>query len=368
MERAKLTSSSAKTQVDIWSTDAVGTCERFSYWREAVCQAVFNISIEALPEPFSARITSRSCGPLRFSTSESTGYELIRSRRDIASAPADHYTVFLQLSGRTVIAQGDATVAFHGGDIAVFDGRQPFRAVFSDAARRVTAVVPRAMIERRAPWLRNCRPRRLAADSKFIDLTWHHMLQLSSDHATLSESATSLLADNLCNLVALASAADIAPNRLQGELQIEALLAFCRQNLHDAELSPQRVADSLGISVRTLHSRFRKIDQTFGRWLLDNRLEACRTALRDENQQPLKISDVAYRWGFNDLSYFNKTFRARFDMSPREWRNANHLHAASDRHRVAAPRHRTPRPFAVDRAAAPGLARTLRRHVPPFPE
>jgi AraC-like DNA-binding protein len=90
--------------------------------------------------------------------------------------------------------------------------------------------------------------------------------------------------------------------------------------------------------------------------------------LRDENQQPLKISDVAYRWGFNDLSYFNKTFRARFDMSPREWRNANHLHAASDRHRVAAPRHRTPRPFAVDRAAAPGLARTLRRHVPPFPE
>ena len=339
----KLTSTSAKTQVDIWSTDAAGARERYSYWREAVCRAVFNISIEALPEPFSARITSRSCGPLRFSTSESTGYELIRSRRDIANAPSDHYTIFLQLSGRTITIQGDETLAVHGGDIVVFDGRQPFRAVFSDAARRATAVVPRAMIERRAPWLRHCRPRRLAADSKFIDLTWHHMLQLSDERLTLNESATSLLADNLCNLVALASAADIAPNRLQGELQIEALLAFCRQNLHDAELSPQRVADQLGISIRTLHSRFRKIDQTFGRWLLDNRLEACRAALRDDNQRPLKISDVAYRWGFNDLSYFNKTFRARFDMSPREWRNANAVRDASDPARIAALRRRTPR-------------------------
>jgi AraC-like DNA-binding protein len=198
------------------------------------------------------------------------------------------------------------------------------------------------MVERRAPWLRHCRPRRLAANSKFIDLTWHHMLELSNDHLTLNESATRLLADNLCNLVALASAADIGPNRLQPELQTEALLAFCRQNLHDAELSPQRVADSLGISVRTLHSRFKAIDQTFGRWLLDNRLEACRTALRDENQQPFKISDVAYRWGFSDLSYFNKMFRARFDMTPREWRNANPVRAASDPARIAALRRRTP--------------------------
>ena len=49
--------------------------------------------------------------------------------------------------------------------------------------------------------------------------------------------------------------------------------------------------------------------------------EACRTALRDENQRGFNISDIAYRWGFNDLSHFNKVFRARFDQTPREWRN-----------------------------------------------
>jgi AraC-like DNA-binding protein len=43
--------------------------------------------------------------------------------------------------------------------------------------------------------------------------------------------------------------------------------------------------------------------------------------LRDPNQRALNISDVAYRWGFNYLSHFNKAFRSRFDLTPGEWRH-----------------------------------------------
>jgi AraC family transcriptional activator of tynA and feaB len=316
----------AKAQVDIWSTDGARARERFSYWREAVCQSVFNISIEAAPERFSARITARSSGQLRFATSECTGYQVVRSRRDIATAPADHYSVYLQLHGRAVIEQGDDAYVFQPGDFAISDGRYPFHADLSGAGRRAIAVIPLAMINRRAPWLRRRPLNKLPADSPFVDLARRHLLELTA--GGLSESATTLLTENLCNLLALASARDIAPSRLQPELQIEAVLAFCRQNLHDPELSPQLVAERFGISIRTLHLRFQQIGQTFGRWVLENRLEACRTALRDQNQRGLPISDIAYRWGFNDLSYFNKTFRARFGLTPGEWRNAPELIAA----------------------------------------
>jgi AraC-like DNA-binding protein len=57
--------------------------------------------------------------------------------------------------------------------------------------------------------------------------------------------------------------------------------------------------------------------------LLDNRLEGCGAALRDPNQRALNISDIAYRWGFNDLSYFNKAFRTQYDMTPGEWRQGS---------------------------------------------
>ena len=188
------------------------------------------------------------------------------------------------------------------------------------AGCRAFAVIPRAIVDRRAPWLTRSPLHKLTAASPFVDLARRHVLELTSGDS-ISESAISLLTDNLCNLLALGSATDIETKRLQPELQIEALLAFCRQNLHDPELSPQRAADHLRISVRTLHLRFKQIGQTFGQWILEKRLEACREALCDPNQRALNISQIAYRWGFNDLSHFNKAFRARFEHSPRTWRN-----------------------------------------------
>ncbi len=318
---AESKAAAAKAQVHVWSTDAIRERERFSYWREALCQAVFNLTIEAQPENFSARITSRSSGVLRFATSESTGYRVARHRRDIDTAPSDHYSVFVQLRGHTVINQGGEQLAYLPNDIAISDGRYPFECDLPGDGRRAFAVIPREMVDRRAPWLRGKPLHKLAAGLAFVDLAKRHLLELTSPESTLSEGATGLLTENLCNLLALASADHAGTNRLQPELQMEAILAFCRQNLHDAELTPQRVADRFGISVRTLHLRFAQIGETFGRWLLEHRLEACRGALRDEKQRGLNISDIAYRWGFNDLSHFNKVFRARFEQTPREWRN-----------------------------------------------
>jgi AraC family transcriptional activator of tynA and feaB len=311
---------SSKAPVHIWSTDAIRPHERFSYWREALCQAVFNLTIDAAPEGFSARITARSSGTLRFATSESTSYRVVRNRRDIDTAPADHYSVFVQLRGLSVIDQSDASFPFHPNDICISDGRHPFSADLPGVGRRAFAVIPREMINRRAPWLARHPLHKLDGNSPFVDLARRHLRELTAEDATLSDSATSLLTENLCNLLALASARDVTLDRLQPELQTEAMLAFCRQNLHDSELSPQRVADHLGVSVRTLHLRFKQIGHTFGHFVLDSRLEACSTALRDPNQRGLNISDIAYRWGFNDLSHFNKAFRARYSMTPREWR------------------------------------------------
>jgi len=301
-----------------WSTDTINERERFSYWREMICNTLFSISPEAPPERFSARITVRNSGPLRFATCESTSYEIIRTRRDIARAPADHYTIYLQLRGLTAMEQSGESVSFGRNDIVISDCRRPFRAMLSNDGCRAVAVVPRAMVNSRAPWLRQ-RPVYKFSNSRFLDLARRHMIRLVSDD--LNETESYLLTENLCNLLALSSAADVPLDRLRTELQLGALLAFCQQNLHFPGLSPQFVAERFGLSVRTLHLRFEKIGQTFGRWLLETRLDACSKALRDPLQQTRSISEIAYSSGFNDLSHFNKTFRARFGMPPSQWRH-----------------------------------------------
>jgi AraC family transcriptional regulator, positive regulator of tynA and feaB len=311
----------APPRVDVWSTASARAHERFSYWREAICRSMFNITIETAPERFAARLAVRRAGVLGFARTESSGYRIMRSQRDIDSAPADHWTLYLQMHGRTTFEQNGETVVLDQNDIALLDGRLPFRADFAGVGRRAVVKVPREIIDYRAPWMRRRALHKIPAGTQFADLARDHVVALTADDAPPSDSASIVLTENLANLLGLAGTTDLPPGRLQPELQLEALLAFCRQNLHDCELNPQRVADHFGISVRTVHLRFERIGQSFGRWLLEHRLDACRTALRDERQRGANISEIAYRWGFNDLSHFNKVFRARFDTTPREWRN-----------------------------------------------
>ena len=176
---------------------------------------------------------------------------------------------------------------FQCNDIFISDGRQPFRAALSNDGFRAMAVLPRAMIDWRAPWLRRRPLNKLNSNSSFFDLARRHFVRLVSDD--LSETQTSLLTDNLCNLLALTSANDIPPNRLRPELQLEAMLAFSRQNIHRSELSPRFVATHFGISVRTLHLRFEKLGQTFA---LDAGKVRCSKALRCFRER--RSRDVQY--------------------------------------------------------------------------
>jgi AraC family transcriptional activator of tynA and feaB len=148
-------------------------------------------------------------------------------------------------------------------------------------------------------------------------------LELTDEGRNLSRGEAHLLSDNLCNLLALATGSDTPANTTVARLQLESLLAYCRQNLDDPTMSPSVVASRFGISVRTLHLRFRDVGQTFGRWLIENRLEACSKALIDAHQRGCNVSEIAYRWGFNDISHFNRAFRARYGMTPRQWRHAS---------------------------------------------
>src|SRR5262249_1961219 len=112
--------SRANGQTRIWSTDGVPVRERFSYWREVVCNATtgfFGPPTTAPPGVFSARVAMRSCGPLRFMLGESeTNYQIALTRRDAANAPSDYYAIYLQLSGESMSIRGEEAITLRAGD------------------------------------------------------------------------------------------------------------------------------------------------------------------------------------------------------------------------------------------------------------
>ena len=133
-----------------------------------------------------------------------------------------------------------------------------------------------------------------------------------------------MLTDNLCNLLALITSPTEAQRRsIHAQTQqagLDIMLAFARRHLPNPSLSPQLLAEHLNVSVRTVHKRFEQADSTFGRWVLEKRLEACRTALDDPRFDAHSVSQIAFAWGFNDLSHFTKAFKLRFAASPGRYR------------------------------------------------
>lgn len=104
---------------------------------------------------------------------------------------------------------------------------------------------------------------------------------------------------------------------------LQSLKVIAAALLDDPELTPAMVAERVGISVRTLHRAFQASGETFWSWVRDRRLERCHIELTSPSFSRRSITEVAFRWGFNDLSTFDRNFRKRYGVSPRMIRSAS---------------------------------------------
>ncbi len=88
---------------------------------------------------------------------------------------------------------------------------------------------------------------------------------------------------------------------------------------HYAEpLTLKMMADLVGMSPSSFSRFFRQhTNRTFSTYLVDMRLGQAARELVDTTQN---ISEICYACGFNNLSNFNRLFKAKRGMSPREFR------------------------------------------------
>ena len=92
-------------------------------------------------------------------------------------------------------------------------------------------------------------------------------------------------------------------------------VAMIREKMFEPLLSRNRVADELGVSVRTLARAFAVHGASFNGSLWNCRLEAAHEALLS-SRGGTNITEVALRHGFSDSSHFTRRFKARFGVKP----------------------------------------------------
>ncbi len=92
------------------------------------------------------------------------------------------------------------------------------------------------------------------------------------------------------------------------------------RRLGDGELTLQQIAEQQRMSSRYIQKLFQQAGLSFSPYLRRRRLERCYLDLSSHTLRKLSISDISFRWGFNDAAHFSRSFRAEYDTTPRAFR------------------------------------------------
>lgn len=112
------------------------------------------------------------------------------------------------------------------------------------------------------------------------------------------------------------SAALADPNGVRRLGRLAPVLHYIEANA-DSEMTPEILARTAGVSVRSLHAAFQEqLGESPMAYVRRIRLGRVRAELLRSDPAKVRVTDVAMRWGFVHLSRFAEQYREQFDELP----------------------------------------------------
>ncbi|MDX8496583.1 helix-turn-helix domain-containing protein [Mesorhizobium sp. VK22B] len=311
------------------STADVHPRDAFDYWHEELCKKV--VPHDCTPEDrqtFSAKTQSAPLADIALVQYESTPMENDVTGRHVARANSDELLIRLQTAGIFLFEQDGREGVLEAGDILLFDTRRPFRGRYLNGAKELILKVPRRQLEARIGDVRQAVARPIKRLEAEHGLTSSYLEMLPTYSGRLDAAAAELVRDHALDLVALslAKAMDRGKPRLSSarSLVLVNVRVAVEARLSDPSLDAAAVAAAAGVSVRYANTVLAEDGTSITRLIWSRRLERCRGALEDPKQAHRRLSEIAYSWGFSDMTHFGRSFRAAFGLLPSEYRRVAH--------------------------------------------
>jgi AraC-like DNA-binding protein len=148
-----------------------------------------------------------------------------------------------------------------------------------------------------------------------------------TDPALAIPQMRQLITAQLCDLVAVTlgatrDATAIAERRGIRAARLGAIKGDIEAHLATGDLSPGAVAKRQQISDSYIRKLFENEGTSFSQFVLGRRLERAHRMLTDPRWASRSIASIAFDAGFGDLSYFNRTFKRCYRLTPSEVRDA----------------------------------------------
>jgi AraC-like DNA-binding protein len=295
--------------------------QSFAIWDRLLNKWLLGAHSRALSaDPFRVSVRLRVLPEMRFGwgTLGASAYE--RSR-DVVAAENDDLMLFMNLAGPFMASHAGRDIELKPGEAYVMACSERGSQVRPAPGKLLCLRMGRNAIQPRVRQLDDRLGRVIAADNEGLRLLSKY-LRVSATEPMANDALRQMTARHMRELLALTlgSAEDAREAAQDGSLhaaRFRAAKALVQRHLGDPNLSADSVAAPLGISARSLQRLFEREGTTFSALVTGERLAKVYAGLADRGRS---IADIAMSYGFGDLSYFNRMFKARYRASPSDVR------------------------------------------------
>jgi AraC-like DNA-binding protein len=250
----------------------------------------------------------------------------VRQSGGPASADADELFFGINVTGLSLARQDRREVAIGAGDaVAIDPDGGAFTVARPGPCRLIGVRVPRRAVRGGIAGPGQPPLRIVPADTAALQLLTRYLRSVLGGAVPSSAQLTDALVTHLAELIELSLLAP-GPGGLPARdpgvraARLSAIKADIGRHLTDGSLTAAALAARHGITVRYLHKLFEDDAMTYSQYVLHQRLALAYRRLRHPRFAGRTVSAIAHDAGFGDLSYFNRTFRRRYSVTPSDAR------------------------------------------------
>ena len=259
----------------------------------------------------------------------SSAYTVKRGKPAVARANEEFAELVYQRKGSAIFQQGSRTIKMLPGQFTLYDSSLPHTLDVVEDCEHLIARIPRDKLIQKIPRLNSLLARTFDGTSGVGRVVLQLLDILArEDSNNCSESTWHIIDAILDSAAALTSSAypqDVEQLSSSKQALLQRVKLYVENNLNEDTLTSMEIAKVHGISIRYLNSLLEQEGTSITRWIRQRRLERCANDLTLPSNAHRSIGEIAYGWGFNSLSYFNREFKACFDLTPTEYRSVHQL-------------------------------------------
>ena len=311
-----------------FSTDTLPERDRLPYLREAFGRSIIGLDLEPLQGgPIKLTASVYAFDGLRAISTQSSGMAIRRTRPLLADGN-DDLVLSINLSGVCLPSQVGRECRLDAGAAVLMSCADVGGFVRPRHARYLTLFVPRRRLSAMAVDPEDALARPIPADTEALRLLIDYVATALRKQRLTSPELRHLFTTHVHDLIALTVGAtrdtgETARGRGLRAARLSAIKSDIIGRLNDEGLCVADAAGRRGVTPRHVQMLFESEGTTFTEYVLKQRLARALRMLADPGHHDRTISAIAFEVGFGNLSYFNRTFRRHFGMTPSDARRTS---------------------------------------------